>query len=452
MNALQKIGSYFFNRPTGRQNHSKMQGGSGTAIFGGYVVSKETDTALSHRERYRTYSQALVNCSIVGAGVRYFLNLCGAAEWTCQPSEADATGEWAARAEKLLFADPKRPWTNVVKRIASYKFYGFSLQEFNTKRAEDGTYTIDDIAPRPAITIENWDREKGVIFGVGQRIPQSSILKYIDRSRLIYAVDDSLSDSPEGLGIFRHLVEPVRRLKRYEQLEAIGFENDLRGIPVGRAPYSELSELDESYEEDIKRAVGPIEEFVTDHIKNPNQGVLLDSAVHTTTDDKGTPSAIYKYDVKLLEGGPTSLPDIFKSIDRVILDIARILGIEIMILGNGEGSFALAKEKASQLSMMLDDTLKQICESVKRDLLMRFWELNGWPMEMMPELTVSAANQITVSEMVEAINGLARSGAMITPDDPINDYVRGKIGAPLFDKMEMELDAGLRGEDDMGAM
>ena len=94
----------------------------------------------------------------------------------------------------------------------------------------------------------------------------------------MYLVDDSLNDSPEGLGLFRHLVDPNKRLKRYEQLEGYGFETDLRGIPVGRAPFSALAQMVTSGEitdEDRAKIEEPMREFIRSHIKNPALGILL---------------------------------------------------------------------------------------------------------------------------------------------------------------------------------
>src|SRR3546814_20251145 len=60
------------------------------------------------------------------------------------------------------------------------------------------------------------------------------------RAKIVYAVDDTLSDSPEGLGLFRHLAKTAYRLETFLSLEEIGFTTDLRGIPVARAPLGEL--------------------------------------------------------------------------------------------------------------------------------------------------------------------------------------------------------------------
>ena len=53
-------------------------------------------------------------------------------------------------------------------------------------------------------------------------------------------MDDTIDDSPEGMGLFRHLVKIADRLERYELLEGWGFETDLRGVPVARGPFTDL--------------------------------------------------------------------------------------------------------------------------------------------------------------------------------------------------------------------
>ena len=200
-------------------------GAPGFSIYGGLVDTKERDKQLaSHDERHRTYGSLLRNTSIVAASVRYYLNLVAKSEWSFEPSEADTTGEYAEKLEEILTSDPRTPWHRIVRRSAMYRFYGFSVQEWRAKRREDGTITFADIRPRPQATIERWDvDEEGEVIGMVQTRPQDRQYLYIPRSKALYIVDDSLDDSPEGLGLFRHMVSPAERLSRYEQLEGFGY-------------------------------------------------------------------------------------------------------------------------------------------------------------------------------------------------------------------------------------
>lgn len=435
---------------TTRINPTTSLGRPGTANYSGYVVENERSGALTERERYRTFSQALANTSVVAAGVRYFLNLVAGADWTFTPADHPQGQELAEAAERILTKDPNTSWARIVRRAGMYRFYGFSLQEWTARRYRDGTFTFASIAPRAQLTIERWDQAvDGSVLGVAQRNPQDHEQIYLPRGKLLYLVDDTLNDSPQGLGLFRHIVEPVRRLNRYEQLEGFGFETDLRGIPVGRAPYSALNQAvsnGEITEDDARRALAPIETFIKRHVKRPDLGLLMDSQTYTTTDDATRPSNQRLFDVDILDGSQNSLPEVAAAITRVNLEIARVLGIESLLLGDGTaGSFALARDKTSQFSLTVDATLDELKDAVRRDLLEVIWRLNGWDIDAMPTINVEAVQYRSVEEITAAIRDLAQAGALLEPDDPIINHVRGILGAPMQNQIGGELDAGLGG-------
>lgn len=429
---------------------TQSQGAMGTAIFGGYVVEQEKEPYLQGRAKYETFSNALANTAVVAAGVRYFLNIAAGAEWTFEAAETPDGERYAELAEKALTEDPATSWARIVRRSAMYRFYGFSFQEWTAKRHEDGHLTFKDVAPRAQITIERWDVwDDGSVRGVVQRSPQTQEELYLPREKLVYLVDDTLNDSPQGLGLFRHIVESNRRLLRYMQLEGFGFEGDLRGIPVGRAPYGELRKLvedGEMTEEEAKAAVLPLETFIKKHIKNPELGVLLDSGVFESLDAAASPSPQKKYDLSLLEGSQDSLDDVAKAINRLNLEIARVLGIESLLLGEGSaGSYALARDKTSQFSMTVDATLDELKDAFNNDLLDRLWALNGWPPESKPTMKVATVQFTEIEQMSAAIRDLATAGAVLAPDDPLINHMRALLGLPLLDEDQMALNAALGG-------
>lgn len=447
----ENFGSLLGGRRQTRVNPTETIGSPATAIYGGYVVENEQEAALSDREKYRTFANALANTAIVSAGVRYTLNLIADAEWSFVPAADHPQGqEFADRAKKMITEDPKTPWPRIVRRTAMFRYYGFSIQEWTARRDDDGALTFDDIAPRGQQSIERWDvNTDGSVNGVVQRNPQNQLENYLPRGKIVYAVDDSLNDSPQGLGLFRHIVEPVRRLNRYEQLEGFGFETDLRGVPIGRAPYAELNarvQAGEITAEEARRAVAPLETFIKKHIKRPDLGLLLDSQVFQTTDDAQRPSSQQKFGIDLLDGSQNSLPEIAQAIMRVNREIARIMGVEAILLGdNSSGSLALARDKSSQLSLIINATLRELAETYQRDLLDTLWVLNGWPDDAKPKMSVESVEYRTVEEISAAIRDLANAGALIEPDDPIINFVRGLIGAPLLEQMSGDIDAALGG-------
>lgn len=409
-------------------------GAPGTAVFGGFIQTEEKNVNLSSREeRYKTFSEILANTSIVAAGTRYFLNLVAKADWTFAPSEADTDGKFAAMAEEALTEDPSTSWQRIVRRAAMYRFYGFSIQEWTARRREDGVLTFADIAPRAQLTIEKWDLdEEGNVLGALQRSPQTQQELYLPRPKLLYIVDDTLSDSPEGLGLFRHLVAPAQRLARYEQLEGFGFETDLRGIPLGRGPFSRLAEQVEagtiSQAQRIK-IEAPVRSFIKNHIKTAKIGMLLDSIVYETKDEAGRPSNVPQWSVELLKGSATSFAENAAAIERLNREIARILGVEQLLLGSSSvGSFALSRDKTSAFFLLVDSALKELEDAIKSDLLQVLWDLNGWPDEMMPEPSTEAVKQTDVEAIAATLRDMATAGATLDPADPVIGEVRDLMG------------------------
>lgn len=413
---------------------TKTKGVPGTAIFGGYIQEDEKQASLAGIKKYQTYSDILANVSIVAAGTRYFLNLVAKARWKVTPAdESDEAQKFADIITKQL-TSMDTSWSRIIRRAAMYRFYGFSIQEW-TAIKKDGVFMFADIAPRPQITIQRWDTDRtGKVLGVAQEDPESAEEIYLPRKKLIYMVDDSINDSPEGLGLFRHIVSNSQRLLRYEQLEGYGFESDLRGIPVGRAPFAALQEgVDTGLitKADMANAIAPIKSFVTNHIKNPALGLLLDSITYQSEDETGTPSSIFQWDVDLLKGSATSFGDVALAIERLNREIARTLGVDGLLLGeNTTGSHALSSDKSLNFALIVDSTLGELSDTYQRDMIQRLWELNGWPENMMPTFNTEAIQHRDITQITQALKDMAAAGGKLSMNDPAINAIREMLGLP----------------------
>lgn len=431
-------------------------GAPGTAIIGGYIEERERDRDLQGHKKYDTYSNMLANVSIVAAGVRYFLNLVAKPGWKFEPKEG--TGSEGERYVELLTdmtQDMSTPWRRVVRRAAMYRFYGFSVQEWTAKIREDGVMGLADIAPRPQHTIERWDTDlsSGEVLGVVQRNPLDGRDLYLPRRKLLYIVDDSLNDSPEGLGLFRHIAESCRRLKRFEQLEGYGFESDLRGIPVGRAPLAALDQAVKNgdiSEADKTAILQPLKNFMESHIRNPKLGLLLDSMAYETQDEAQRPSNVRQWDMELLKADSSTQAEIARTIDRLNREIARVLGVEQLLLGdNGVGSFAMAKEKSHNFALIIDSTLTELAEAFYDDFVTLVFVLNGWPMDMRPIVKTDKLQYRSVEEVTASLEQMARAGAVLDPEDPAINEVRDLMGLSRPINVISELDLSLQADQQL---
>jgi hypothetical protein len=444
----------------GRVRPTESVGSLGTAIYAGNVQSIERDPRLSGTEKYRTFGEILANVTIVAAGVRFFLNMVAKAKWKAQaPEGSGAKGEELAEKVQDILEGMETPWYRIVRKAAMFPFYGFAVMEWVAKRDEDGTIVFADVENRPQNTIERWDTdESGKVLAVLQRKPQTNVEVPIPREKIVYLVDDSVTDSPEGLGLFRHIVNACARLRRYEQLEGFGFEGDLRGIPLVRAPMTALREKVKNGQlskEDMAAMLAPLRDFIDNHVKNPSLGMILDSEVFRNKDAAASPSGIYQWAIDLLEGGEYSLEEVARAIERVTMEIARVLGVEHLLLGSqgsGTGSYALSKDKSNNFGLTIDSTLRAIREAFKKDLLGPLWLLNGWDPELMPELITDTNATRDLEQVSAVIRDLSAAGVVLDREDDAVGELFELLGLPRPKGQIMtDPDAQLNAKDDAQA-
>jgi hypothetical protein len=403
----------------------------------------------------------LRDVGIIAASIRLILNLLANAVWTVNPPEglSDADTKiaqgYADQAQDMIFGMTSS-WTSVVRKIAMFRFKGFSIMEWTAVKRPDGAIGFLDIEHRPQRTIVRWKRDPGgTVLSVFQRVTGKEDVE-LPRTKIIYAVDDMLSDSPEGMGLFRHLAPTADRLQLFLDLEEIGFETDLRGIPIARAPLGELQkEVREAGEEGTpdrvkaesrrQRLLAPMREFIDKHVRNKKTGVLLpsDTFIAQNADNQAI-SSVAKWSLELLKGDSTSFGDVANAIKEMKQDLARILGTEHMMLGSDKaGSFALAKSKIGTFYLTITSTLYDMLEVIDRDALDPISELNGWPEHLRPEMGVNEISDTDIAQLLDAIAKLATAGAPILPDDPAVGEIYDILGLTRPPERVGEMDLSL---------
>ena len=444
---------------------TRTTGSIGTGEGAGTFDEPDRDINLVGIRRFDEFDRMVRDVSIVAAGVRLFLNLISNAVWTVNPPEGLNDNETAVAqgyADDLyaMLFDMTNSWSSVVRKTAAFKLYGFSIQEWTAKKNGDGSIGLLDIEHRPQRTIARWNRDEGgTVESVVQRVPGRGDVT-LPRSKIIYAVDDTLSDSPEGLGLFRHLAKTSVRLEWFLGLEEIGFTTDLRGIPVARAPLAELRQevLDAGPEGSQERAraearrnslLAPLRNWLDKHVRNEKSGMLLpsDPYVATNPDKAQTPSAVPKWALELLSGDSTSFDSMANAVVRMNQELARILGVEHLLLGSdGSGSLALARSKVGTFYLTVTSTLLDLCEIYDRDIIQPIAELNGWPEELWPQMGVNEISDRDIDQIMTALKDLATAGAPLMPDDPAVGELYDLLGLTRpperVDEMDLSLTPG----------
>lgn len=412
----------------------KEMGVSGTAIYSGFIQEKDKAAAWRGQKRYETAADIVANISIVAASVRFFLNLISHPQWTVVPvSDSDSEAKQLAEFVEDVLNSTEVTLPSMVRKAGMYQFHGFGLQEWTAMNRPDGKKGIRTVESRPQHTIERWSvTESGSVDGVWQRSPQTNELLPIPRKKLIYLVDDTFTDSPEGLGIFRNLLEPYTRLKKYLELETRTFERDLRGIPIGRAPIGAIRRAVQAgalKQERGEELIAEIKKAIEIQVKDSNTGILLDSQPFESQAQDGLKiSSMLQWDMMLLQGSGNGLDELAKAIDRLQREIARIMGTEQLMMGDQGGNRALSLDKSRNLYLIANSVLNAIVAAYNRDLIDPLWMLNGFPEEKKPKIQAEDVAFKDVMEITSALKDMASAGAILDPMDPAIDDVRDLLG------------------------
>lgn len=417
-------------------------GSGGTPIYAGFIQQKDKAVGWTQHRRYEISSEIVVNVSIVAASVRYFLNLISRPEWSCVPADKDdpESVELAEWVEDVVH-DMVTPFPRAVRRSGMYMFHGFGTQEWTAKKREDGSIGLLDIEPRPQHTIERWEvDDSGTLLGVWQRSPQTNALLGIPRGKMIYLVDDTLTDSPEGLGVFRSLLEPYNRLKQYLELEARAFERDLRGTPIGRVPFAALRKAvrnGELKQEKADQLIEAMKNFVELEVKQSNTAALLDSQPYESVAADGPKiSPVMQWGLELLTGSANGLSELSAAIDRIQREMARIIGTEQLMMGDAGGNRALSQDKSRNLYLNANAVIGSIVSAYSRDIIDPLWQLNSLPEDKKPTFQSEDVAFKDVEQITKALSEMADAGAVMTPDDPAIDDVRDLLGVSRYDPSE----------------
>jgi hypothetical protein len=425
------------------------QGVSGTTVHSGYVENRERSPKWSGAQRYISISDMAVNTSIIAAGVHYFLNLIAHPQWTIEPAdESSAAKEAAELVENAIHGMPQ-PWARTVRRAGTYRFYGFSIHEWTALKGKDGVISLASVETRPQHTIDQWAvADDGTVEGVWQRNPKTGERLGLPRSKLLYLVEDTLTDSPEGLGLFRHLAEPWERLKTYYKLETIAFERDLRGIPIGRVPYTLINEAvrnGELTQSEADTAVQAMEELVRMQVKQSDTSITLDSIpYYSAAADGAKVAGMPQWGLELLQGASAGVEAISSAIIRTQTEMARILCCEHLMMGESSGNRALSEDKSRNLYLVANSVLGDIAAGTTHDIVAPICLLNGIPEELYPKCEVEDVAFKSAESVSATLARMAQAGAVLAPDDPVIEDVRSLMGVSAPSPIPPEL-TGLPG-------
>lgn len=412
-------------------------GVAGAKISSGFVHDEYIPQLQGERGR-RTFRQMRDNDSVVGAVLFAVEMLIRGVDWKVETDNAGVAGaEDGVEYLETIQNDMEHTWDDFIADVVSMLWFGWEWTEEiyklrigpdendPTRRSNfnDGRFGIRKLANRAQETLWQWNiLENGDVLGMWQQPPVAGNIRYIPMGKSMLFRPHQHKGSPEGRSILRNAYRPWFFLKNIQEVEAIGIERELNGLPVARIPGS------------IIKAGGPelagYERMVRDIKFNDQGGVVLPS--NPWTDQDGTPSNLRMVDLELMSSNGTRAINTSEVIHRYQQDIARTILADFVMLGSdNRASFgALADNKSSFFTSAVCGWLDSIATTINRNMVSRLWRMNGMDSQTIAKYVPGRVNPVDLTELGNFIDSLARAGAPLFPDTDLENYLRESASLP----------------------
>jgi len=409
-------------------------GDTGLRQYGGYIA-EEFLKELRGLNGAKTYREMQDNDPIVGAVLYATTMLIRQAKWNFQACDDSIEAEDAKTFAEEVFNDMSVPFSTVIEEACTMFTYGYAPMEIiwkkrggpdatdgaNRSAYNDGKIGIRNIALRAQNTIVKWsiDSLDGSIDGMWQQpIARPMVMIPIEKLLLFRTTDER--NNPEGRSILRTAYRPWYFKKRIEEIEGIGVERDLAGLPVAYIPGAYF---DPSADALQKQTLAAWKRLITQVRRDQQEGILLPS-------DRDSHGQLM-FDIKLLSTGGSRTFDTTKIIDRYNRSIATSVLADFIFLGQQSvGSFALSSDKTALFATAVGAFTQKIADTFNRHLLPRLWKLNGMELEYMPKLVPADLEKPNLAELGDYLGKLTGAGAQLFPDRDLENHLRDIAGLP----------------------
>ena len=409
-------------------------GVSGLKSEGG-LIREEFLRELSGKAGIKVYKEMAANDPVIGAMMFAVEMIMRQASWRTKPGEETPQAQVKAEFVDSCRLDLSSSWEDTMAEILSMLDYGWSYFEIVFKlrqgpdqkdskkrsRYNDGGVGWRKFAIRAQESLERWELEdNGDIRGMWQAIEGEDPKLIPIESALLFRTS-VMKNNPEGKSVLRNAYRPWYFKKRIEEIEGIGIERDLAGIPVGRAPV-EYFAPDATPEQ--KNALEEAKNMVTNIRRDEQEGILLPSLY----DPQGNPL----WDIKLMTTGGRRSFDTDKIISRYDQRIAMSLLADFILLGHESvGSFALSTSKMDLFSQAINSFLDAIAGVINQHAVPKLLAFNNMLDDgPMPYITHGGVDEVDIVALGEYVQRLVVAGMPLFPDTDVERYLRERGGIP----------------------
>lgn len=419
-------------------NDSKEIGRVGQRRYGG-IFYEEFLSELRGRKGAEVFTEMSNNDETIGAILFAIEMLVRQASWNVEPGGSTAKDREAAEFVKSCMDDMQQTWIDTISEILSFLTYGWSFHEIVYKRRmgrtkdnrtsskyDDGLIGWMKLPIRSQETLYQWEYDdQDNLIGMTQMPPPDFGLITIPMTKAMLFRTRSRKDNPEGRSILRTAYRSWYFKRRIQEIEGIGIERDLAGLPVITTP--EGMDIWDKDDEDMNAIRAGLEAMVKNIRRDSTEGLVLP----------------FGYTFELTSTGGSRQFDTNSIIARYDTKISQTVLADFIQLGHESvGSFALSSDKTNLFSMAICAFLDIICQTFNSQGIQALIDINGDHFAGVtdyPRLTHGDIEDVDLATVATFIKDMTSIGVII-PDESLEDYVRqlGKLPKRTTDTVPME--------------
>ena len=395
----------------------KEAGVSGLKQYGGFVV-EEWLRQLSGPRAQWVWREMADNDATVGAAIFAMKMLARGVEWTVEEGGNPQDAEFVEECMQ----DMSSTWGDFVSEVFTMLAQGWAYHEICYKRRQgpegehpseftDGKTGWRKLPLRAQETLWRWQfDESGGVEGMEQ-MPWDGRLRIVPIEKALLFRTDTTKGNPQGRPLFRNAFTAWYRKKNIEEIEAIGIERELAGLPTVSPP--EGVDLNAPGSEALLQAA---KDIVTTVRRDEDEGIVFPSS---------------GWDFELVTTGGSRQIDTNAIVTRYKQDIATSVLADMLLLGQDKvGSYAMIDVKADIFGAAVDTCLDGIADVLNRFAIPRLLKLNGRPLENPPKLTHGSTKRLDLKAVAEMLERLTLAGAVLFPDDDLLARLFDEMGLP----------------------
>lgn len=384
--------------------------------YGG-IFFEEFLTELQGQKGIEMYKEMSENDDIIGAMLFAIEMLMRQAAWDVEPAGSTEADKKAAAFIKSCMEDMEQSWQDTISEIMSFLVYGWSYHEICYKRRlqknsnfPDGLIGWEKLAIRSQDTLYRWEYDqKDTLTGMSQIAPPDYIVRTIPIEKALHFVTKSRKRNPQGRSILRNCYTDYYYKKRFRQIEGIGVERDLAGLPMLQPPEG-VNIWDES-DPDMARALAYAEKLVRNIRRDEKEGIVLP----------------YGWTFSLVSGGSRRQFEIGSIIERIDNRMAMTCMADFVLLGHQQtGSFALSSDKTRLFAVAIGTYLDIICQTINTQAIPKLIKLNERHFKgitAMPKLVHGDIEKQDLTQFADYVEKMTAIG-LLTPDENLERKIR----------------------------